>query len=152
VKKLIDYRWKRWIWPRCFYSWQDLRTKYKLFFKVYNGGQCAMVLIKNVPTTSKGYWYLKTQQRTILTNVVNETIWVCLLKLHNKLSITQHELNFLFYHFIQKHFELFFQIQWKKLNGAKWSSISHLDFKNNENVKIIKYIFKIILLLLLYNY
>jgi hypothetical protein len=29
--------------------------KYDFFFEVYNGNQCAMVLIKNVATTSKGY-------------------------------------------------------------------------------------------------
>ncbi len=48
-----------------------------------------MVLIKNVPTTSEGDWYLRTQQYTIFTKVVNEITQTCLLKLHNKLSIIQ---------------------------------------------------------------
>jgi hypothetical protein len=33
----------------------NFRTKYEQFLEVYNGGQCAMVLIKNVIITSKGY-------------------------------------------------------------------------------------------------
>jgi hypothetical protein len=32
----------------------NFKAKYEQFFEVYNGGQCAMVLIKNVTTTSKG--------------------------------------------------------------------------------------------------
>ncbi len=31
----------------------NFRTKYEQLFEVYNGGQCVMVLIKNVTTTSK---------------------------------------------------------------------------------------------------
>ncbi len=68
-------------------------NKIQNIFKIYNGSQCAMVLIKNVPITSKGDWYLRTQQYTIFTNIINETIWACLLKLHDKLSITRHTLN-----------------------------------------------------------
>jgi hypothetical protein len=37
----------------------NFRTKYEQFFQAYNGGQCVMVLIKNVTTTSKGYQYLR---------------------------------------------------------------------------------------------
>jgi hypothetical protein len=44
-----------------------------------------MVLIKNVATTSKGYWHLKTQQYKCPTKVV-EVIPTCLFKLHDKLS------------------------------------------------------------------
>jgi hypothetical protein len=36
----------------------NLKKKIEEFFEVYNGGQCAMVLIKNV-TTSKGDRYLR---------------------------------------------------------------------------------------------
>ncbi len=32
----------------------NFKTKYELFFETFNGGQCVMVLIKNVATTSKG--------------------------------------------------------------------------------------------------
>ncbi len=47
-----------------------------------------MVLINNV-TTSKGDRYLKAQHYTILTKVIDETIQVRLLQLHNKLSNVQ---------------------------------------------------------------
>jgi hypothetical protein len=60
-------------------------TKYEQFLEAYNGGQSVMVLIKNVTTTSKGYWYLKAQHYIILTHV-NETIWVHLLQFHSELS------------------------------------------------------------------
>jgi hypothetical protein len=78
-----------------------------------------MVLIKNVPTTYKGDWYLKTQQYTILTNVINETIWACLLKLHNKLSITQLALKdvILILSFYSKTFWINFSNSMKKI---KW--------------------------------
>jgi hypothetical protein len=39
----------------------NLKIKYELFLKTYNGHQCDMVLIKNVATTSKVYQYLKAQ-------------------------------------------------------------------------------------------
>ncbi len=58
----------------------NFRTKYEQLLEVYNGGHCAMVLIKNVTTTiTKGDQYLRAQHYTILTKVVNETIRVCLL-------------------------------------------------------------------------
>jgi hypothetical protein len=45
-----------------------------------------MVLLMNLKIISKGDQYLKTQQYTILTKVVNELIRACFFKLHNKLS------------------------------------------------------------------
>jgi hypothetical protein len=45
-----------------------------MIFEVYNGGQCVMVLIENVKTTSKGDQYLKAQHYKILTKVVDEII------------------------------------------------------------------------------
>jgi hypothetical protein len=38
-----------------------------------------MVLIKNVTTTSKRDWYLKAQDYTILTKLVDETTQACFL-------------------------------------------------------------------------
>jgi hypothetical protein len=35
--------------------------EYEQHFETYNGGQCDLVLIKNVPTKYKGYQYLRTQ-------------------------------------------------------------------------------------------
>jgi len=55
------------------------KTKYEQVFQTYNGGQCAMVLIKNVTTTSKRDRYLKAHDYTILTKVVDETTQACLL-------------------------------------------------------------------------
>jgi hypothetical protein len=49
----------------------------RIFFKVYNGGQYAMVLIKNVITTSKGDKYLNAQHYIIFTKVVDVTIQTC---------------------------------------------------------------------------
>ncbi len=57
----------------------NFKIKYEELFKVYNGSQCAMVLIKNVTTTSKGDKYFKAQYYTILTKIVDETTQVCLL-------------------------------------------------------------------------
>jgi len=65
----------------------DFKVEYEQLLETYNGGQCDMILIKNVPTTSKGNWYLRAHQYTILTKIVDEATWVRLLKLHNKLSI-----------------------------------------------------------------
>jgi hypothetical protein len=48
------------------------RTKYEQLLEAYNGGHCAMVLIKNVITTTKGYQYLKAQHYTILIKVMDE--------------------------------------------------------------------------------
>jgi hypothetical protein len=42
------------------------------FLEAYNGGHCAMVLIKNVTTTTKGNQYLRAQLYTILTKVMDE--------------------------------------------------------------------------------
>ncbi len=39
----------------------NFKIEYEQLFEVYNGGQCVTILIKNVTTTSKGDWYLKTQ-------------------------------------------------------------------------------------------
>jgi hypothetical protein len=70
-----------------------------------------MVLIKNVTITSKGDWYLKAQHYTILTKVVDETIWVCFLQLHNKLSNVQPALKevhfFPILHIIQCSFQIY---------------------------------------------
>jgi hypothetical protein len=48
-----------------------------------------MVLIKNVVITSIGDQYLKAQQDTIFTNVVDEAPQICFFKLHNELSTTK---------------------------------------------------------------
>jgi len=37
----------------------NFTIKFEQLLKTYNEDQCAMVLIKNVTTTSKGYQYLK---------------------------------------------------------------------------------------------
>jgi len=50
----------------------NFETKYEQLVETYNGGHCAMVLIKNVITTTKGDRYLNTQHYTILTKVVDE--------------------------------------------------------------------------------
>jgi len=50
----------------------NFRIKYEQLLEAYNGGQCAMVLIKNVTTTSKGNRYLRAHYYTILTKVVDE--------------------------------------------------------------------------------
>ncbi len=55
----------------------NFRIQYEQLFEAYNQGQCAMVLIKNATTTSKGNWYLKAQCYTILTKV-DEPTWTCL--------------------------------------------------------------------------
>jgi hypothetical protein len=62
----------------------NFRTKYEQLLEAYNGGHYAMVLIKNVITTTKGDRYLKAQHYTILTKVVDETTQAHLLQLHNK--------------------------------------------------------------------
>jgi hypothetical protein len=45
--------------------------EYEQFLKVYNGGQLAMVLIKNVIATSEGDKYLNAQHYKIFTKVVD---------------------------------------------------------------------------------
>jgi hypothetical protein len=67
----------------------NFRTKYDRLLEVYNGSQCVMLLIKNVTTTSKKDRYLRAQNYTILTKVVNEAIQVRLFQLHSKLSSAQ---------------------------------------------------------------
>jgi hypothetical protein len=42
--------------------------------EAYNGGQCIMVLIKNMVTTSKGDRYLRAQQYIVFTKIVEEAI------------------------------------------------------------------------------
>jgi hypothetical protein len=37
----------------------NFKTKYEQLFQAYNGGQCVMVLIKNMATTSNGDQYLR---------------------------------------------------------------------------------------------
>ncbi len=64
-------------------------TKYDQLLEAYNGGQCVMLLIKNVTIISKGDWYLKKQHYTILTKVVDKATRVCLFQSHNKLSNVQ---------------------------------------------------------------
>ncbi len=51
----------------------NFRIKYEQVLEAYNGGQCAMVLIKNVTTTSKGNQYLRAHSYTILTKVVDKS-------------------------------------------------------------------------------
>ncbi len=50
----------------------NFRTKYEQRLKMYNGGHCAMVLIKNVTITTKQDQYLRAQHYIILTKVVDE--------------------------------------------------------------------------------
>jgi len=67
----------------------NFRMEYEQFFEEYNGGQSAMVLIKNVTTTSKGNRYLKAHHYTILAKVVDEAIQTCLFQFHSKLTNVQ---------------------------------------------------------------
>jgi len=39
----------------------NFKTTYEQLLETYNGGQCDMVLIKNVATTFKGDQYLRAQ-------------------------------------------------------------------------------------------
>jgi hypothetical protein len=64
----------------------NFKIEYDQLLEAYNEGQCVMLLIKNVTTTSKGYRYLKAQHYRILTKVVDKTTQAHLLQLHNKLS------------------------------------------------------------------
>jgi hypothetical protein len=50
----------------------NFRIEYDQLLELYNGGQCVMLLTKNVTTTSKGDRYLRAQHYTILTEVVDE--------------------------------------------------------------------------------
>jgi hypothetical protein len=80
---------------------------------------------------------LKAQQYTIFTKVVNDISQAHLFKLHNKLSIVwvtlQEILKILFIFFKRK-----FKFKENNFDGAKCSSIDHLYYKNNENIKIIE--------------
>jgi hypothetical protein len=90
----------------------DSKLKYEQFLEAYNGGQCAMVLIKHVALTTKGDRLLRIQiHYTIFNKVVDETIWTHLLQLHNKLSSIQptfREVNFI--RFVYTKFCVFFVI------------------------------------------
>jgi hypothetical protein len=50
------------------------KIKYEQLHQIYNGGQCIMVLIKNVTITFKGNQFLKTQTYKIFTKVIDEGI------------------------------------------------------------------------------
>ncbi len=67
----------------------NFRIEYDQLLELYNGGQCVMLLTKNVTTTSKGDRYLRAQHYTILTEVVDEITWTRLLQLDIKLSSAQ---------------------------------------------------------------
>jgi len=67
----------------------NFKIEYDQLLEVYNGGQCVMLLIKNVTITSKKYRYVRAQHYTILTKLVNKTTQTCVLELHNKLSSAQ---------------------------------------------------------------
>lgn len=43
----------------------DKFIKYEQRHQIFNGGQCIMVLIKNVTITFKGYQFLKTENYKI---------------------------------------------------------------------------------------
>ncbi len=66
---------------------KNFRTEYEQLFKAYNEGHYAMILIKNVTTTTKKDQYLKAKHYTILAKVINKV--TCLMKLYNKLSSAQ---------------------------------------------------------------
>jgi hypothetical protein len=57
----------------------NFKTKYEQLLEVYNGGHCAMVLIKNVTITTKGDRYLRAQHYIILTKVLDKVTQTCLL-------------------------------------------------------------------------
>jgi hypothetical protein len=67
----------------------NFKTKYEQFLETYNGGQCKMVLIKNVATTSKINHFLKAQHSIISNKVIDEGVQPHLPYLHNKLSSTR---------------------------------------------------------------
>jgi len=52
----------------------NFKTNNEQLFEAYDGGQCIMVLIKNMVTTSKGDQYLRVQQYIVFTNIVEEAI------------------------------------------------------------------------------
>jgi len=92
------------------------KIEYEQLLKAYNGGQCAMVLIKNVEITSKRDGYLKAQQYTILINVVDEVTQAHLFKLHNKFSIVQpifKEINFFLLILFKNILNFFFKVKEK---------------------------------------
>jgi hypothetical protein len=94
-----------------------------------------MVLIKNVVIKSKRNRYLKAQQYSIFTNVIDEATQAHLFKLHNKFSIvrpTFKEVCFFLLIFFKNILNVFFKVKEKKFNGGKCSFIRHLYFKHNE--------------------
>jgi hypothetical protein len=97
-------------------------TKYDQLLKACTESQFDMLLIKNMITTSKGYWYLKAQHYTILTKVVGETIQAHLLQLDSKLWNAQPTLKELSLFPILCIIQCFFQISMKILNITKCSS------------------------------
>jgi hypothetical protein len=52
----------------------NFKTKYEQCLEIYNGGQCIMVLIKNVIATSKVNHFLKAQHSTISNKVIDESV------------------------------------------------------------------------------
>ncbi len=57
----------------------NFRIEDEQLLEVHNGGQCVMVLIKNMTTTLKGDWYLGAQNYIILIEVVDEVTQAHLL-------------------------------------------------------------------------
>ncbi len=57
----------------------NFKTKYEQLLEAYNGGHCAMILIKNVTITTKGDQYLRAQHYIILTKVFDKVTQTCLL-------------------------------------------------------------------------
>jgi len=88
-------------------------TEYEQHFETYNGGQCVLVLIKIVPTTSKGDRYLKAQQYTIFKKFVNEVSQALFFKLHKKVSIIRATLrvNSFLLIFFKKNLIIFFKFK-----------------------------------------
>jgi hypothetical protein len=115
----------------------NFKTKYDQLLEVYNGGQCVMLLIKNVTTTSKGDQYLKEQHYTILTKVVDETTRVCLLQLHNKLSNAQHALKEVSLFPILCIIQCFFQIYTKNIKKPNVHIMVNYIRKDNEIIIIM---------------
>jgi indole-3-glycerol phosphate synthase len=106
----------------------NFRVEYDQLLEAYNGGQCAMLLIKNVITTSKGDQYMKALQHyTILTKVVDKATQACLLQLHNKLSSVQLALKEVSLFSILCIIQIFFQTYMKNIKQNQmfisWSTI-----------------------------
>jgi len=52
----------------------NFKTDNEQLFEAYNGGQCIMVLIKNMVTMSKGDRYLRAQQYIVFIKIVEKAI------------------------------------------------------------------------------